>query len=100
MALVDLVFAVIAVFLMAVFYEGLKTFREYLIYLDMKHVKKARGSGGYRCKSVQEDDDRSSLLNQLNVERSSDNKSPKGYVGPLMGTLFIHNVDALLKASD
>ena len=34
---VDLAGAVIAVFLMAILYEGVKTLREYLVYRDWKH---------------------------------------------------------------
>lgn len=34
---VDLVGAVVAVFLLAILYEGLKTFREYLVFMDWRH---------------------------------------------------------------
>ena len=66
--LTDLVGAIIAVFLLAVFYEGLKTFREYLLYLDFKHSKKARGSthGGYKSTSIPPDD-KSSLIFIVNT---------------------------------
>ncbi len=36
----DLVGAVVAWFILAIFYEGLKTLREYLFYLDKQQWKK------------------------------------------------------------
>ena len=41
----------IAVFLMAVFYEGLKTLREVLLYWDMKQSKK--GSSMINTRSIE-----------------------------------------------
>lgn len=56
--------AVIAVFLMAIFYEGLKSLREYLVYLDYKHSK-SHTSILHRPKSdndLDDDTDRGELL--------------------------------------
>ncbi len=41
----DLVGAIIAVFVMAIAYEGLKTLREYLLFLDMKRSRQPDQNG-------------------------------------------------------
>lgn len=38
----DLVGAIVAVFILAILYEGLKTLREYLVFMDWKHSKPRR----------------------------------------------------------
>ncbi len=45
----DLIGAVVAWFILAIVYEGLKTLREYLFYLDKQQWKKFNDS---KCESV------------------------------------------------
>lgn len=51
----ELVGAIIVVFFMGIFYEGLKTFREYLVYRDWKHYDEH--SRPRRCHDDDDDDD-------------------------------------------
>ena len=55
----DLIGAVIVWFILAVLYEGLKTLREYLIYVDMKHWKKHNGR---KCVTTSGLNDKTSLI--------------------------------------
>lgn len=55
--------AVIAVFCMAVLYEGLKTLREYLVYLDYKHWSShSRAPNARGDDDIDDDTDRGGLL--------------------------------------
>lgn len=48
----DMAGAVIVWFILSILYEGLKTLREYLIYVDMKHWKKYNhGSSNRMCRT-------------------------------------------------
>lgn len=61
----DLVGAVVAVFLLAILYEGLKTLREYLIYVDLKHWQDHKKSR----RQFDLQDEKHSLIVSESVER-------------------------------
>lgn len=53
----DLVGAVVAVFLLAVLYEGLKTLREYLVFMDWRHSNQHTGKvAALKRRSLQQSD--------------------------------------------
>ncbi len=70
--------AVVVWFILAILYEGLKTLREYLIYLDMKHWKKhnrGRGSGrSCRSTSIVNSYDKTALIVSENCDSGPANK--------------------------
>ena len=45
----------IAVFLLAVLYEGLKTLREYLVFMDWRHSHQHKAKGAPRCSTRESD---------------------------------------------
>ena len=55
--LLDLVGAIFAVFFLAVFYEALKSLREYLVFLDHKRRQRHKS-----CKRKQTQTDKTSLI--------------------------------------
>ena len=69
--LADLIVAIVVVFLMALLYEGFKTLREYLVYLDMKRSQPSPR------KSIQEDDDKNDRTQLLMSDTNQ--HQPKGY---------------------
>ena len=79
----DMAGAVVVVFLLAILYEGLKTFREYLVYRDWKHwndhqVKKSCQGGGGSLDSLDEDDDVADMDNSCSIMLNK--KKRRGYV--------------------
>ncbi len=68
----DLVGAIIVVFVMAILYEGLKTLREYLLFLDVKRTRKPSKAAGAP------DSDRSQLI--LTEQAPIGSGSSKGLV--------------------
>ena len=74
----DLVGAVVAVFLMAVLYEGLKTLREYLVYMDWQYSRRhSRQHAGLSC--VQNG------RMQDNSSSDDDDDDDEGEEGKMMG---------------
>jgi len=65
--------AVIVWFLLAILYEGLKTFREYLVYVDMKHWKKHNQKASRDCSD--NNGDKTFL-----IQSKESTVSSKGYV--------------------
>ena len=64
-------------FFLAIFYEGLKTFREYLIYVDMKRVQTHEKKGYSRLgKENAEPEDGKSLV----FSEPTQKRKTKGYV--------------------
>ncbi len=63
-------------FILAILYEGVKTLREYLIYLDMKHWKKYNRGHGRSCRgtSIVNSTDKSALIVSENCDGGSANK--------------------------
>ena len=69
----ELVAAIFAVFFLAIFYEGLKTFREYLIYLDIKRSKnhEKKGYSPVQKESEGSEDRQSLVLSDLPKKRKT-----------------------------
>lgn len=68
--------AVVVWFVLAILYEGLKTLREYLIYVDLKHQRKYNRSNR-RCQSVINSYDKSDKTSLI-VSEDCQNRATKG----------------------
>lgn len=72
----ELVGAIIASFLLALLYEGLKTLREYLIYWDYTHWRKHSRQKTSANLTTAQHTDKSSLI--INEQSSATHKQNKG----------------------